>query len=145
MSRVYKTARGKSVDMDKVKLANETTVAVGNMKVNARGDLIGVAGEIATGRNQIMDQVYAVDPAPYSPNSSGNFQQKKAMMENNRAKELTDLVNNLVVPTPTATDEAAPVDTGVRGSLASSLAKTTSVVQEPLPKPVKKPNGPQRL
>ena len=50
MSRIYKTARGKMVDMDKIKLANETSVAVGNMKVNARGDIIGSNGQIAAGQ-----------------------------------------------------------------------------------------------
>jgi hypothetical protein len=147
MSRIYKTARGKTLDMDKVKLANESSIAVGNMKVNARGDLIGVAGQIAAGRNQIMDKVYAVDPAPYSPNDPAVYAQKQAMMESSRGKALNDLANNLVIPTapaePTA-DEPGP-EAGVRGSLASSLAKTTSIVQEPLPKPTKKPNGPTRL
>ena len=38
MSRVYKSARGQAIDIDKVKLTNEQTIAVGNMKVNARGD-----------------------------------------------------------------------------------------------------------
>ena len=65
MARVYKTARGKSLDMDKIKLANESAVAVGNMKVNARGDLLGPGNAIAAGRNQVMDQVYAVPDPGY--------------------------------------------------------------------------------
>ena len=63
MARIYKSARGKSIDMDKIKLSNETTSAVGNMRVNARGDLIGAGGQITQGRNQVMDKVYAV-PTP---------------------------------------------------------------------------------
>ena len=69
--QVYKTARGKALDMGALILQNENVRAVGNMKVNARGDLIGNNGEIAMGRNQLMDQVYAVADAPaavYSPN-----------------------------------------------------------------------------
>ena len=46
MTKIYKTARGKTIDMDKVKLANETVNAVGNMKVNARGDRLGVGGKV---------------------------------------------------------------------------------------------------
>ena len=36
--RVYKTAQGKVLDMGKITLQNEKIRAVGNMKVNARGD-----------------------------------------------------------------------------------------------------------
>jgi hypothetical protein len=61
MSKLYKTARGKTVDMDKIKLTHETVLAVGNMKVNARGDQIGPNGQIMTKRNQIMDKVYGFD------------------------------------------------------------------------------------
>lgn len=38
--QVYKSANGKMVDMGKLMLQNEQTRAVGNMKVNARGDQI---------------------------------------------------------------------------------------------------------
>ena len=37
---VYKSARGKSVDMGALRLKNEKERAVGNMKVNARGDAV---------------------------------------------------------------------------------------------------------
>jgi hypothetical protein len=37
---VYKTAQGKSVDMGALRLQNENVRAVGNMKVNARGDQV---------------------------------------------------------------------------------------------------------
>lgn len=61
-----KTARGQQLDMDKLKLANEKVSAVGNMRVNARGDVLGTGNEIAAGRNKVMDQVYAVASAPTS-------------------------------------------------------------------------------
>ena len=35
---IYKSSRGKSVDMGALRLKNEKERAVGNMKVNARGD-----------------------------------------------------------------------------------------------------------
>ena len=37
---VYKSARGKAVDMGALRLKNEKERAVGNMKVNARGDAV---------------------------------------------------------------------------------------------------------
>ena len=42
----YKTAMGKTVDMAALTARNEKTRAVGNMKVNARGDTIDAHGRI---------------------------------------------------------------------------------------------------
>jgi len=70
MAKIHKTARGQMIDMDKLKLSNEKVTSVGNMRTNARGDVLGVGNQIATGRNAVMDQVYAVPNAPvegYSP------------------------------------------------------------------------------
>jgi hypothetical protein len=146
---MYKTARGKTIDMDKVKLANETVTAVGNMKVNARGDKLGPGGEIIAGRNQVMDQVYNVPTGPrgYSPNDPEVFAQQQALIESSKAKDLHDLANNLVQSTSPEllVDQVEPP--AARGSLASSVAKTVTVAQEPLPNPkdVKKSSGPTRI
>jgi hypothetical protein len=43
---IYKTAMGKVVDMAALAAKNEKTRAVGNMKVNARGDTIDAQGRI---------------------------------------------------------------------------------------------------
>lgn len=150
MARIYKTARGKGIDIDKLKLANEHVVAVGNMKTNARGDLLGAGNKVAQTRNQIMDQVYAVEEAPYSPNDTKNFIQQRAKIEAATSKQLNDLVNNSVVPTVTTTETTPEGVTTTapapRGSLASSVAKKTEVTQEPLPDPRKPANkGPSRI
>jgi hypothetical protein len=151
MANVYKTARGKAIDLDKVKLTNETVVAVGNMKTNARGDLIGAGNQITAGRNQLMDQVYAVaDTTVYSPNDPANFQ---PMMEASSAEKLSNLTNNLTVPlnqapvvNDVATDGVPDSAPATRGSLASSLAKPATVKQDPLPDPRKpKTSGPSRI
>jgi hypothetical protein len=42
----YRTAQGKKVDMSALVARNERTRAVGNMKVNARGDTIDARGRI---------------------------------------------------------------------------------------------------
>lgn len=43
---VYRTANGKTLDMRSLALKNETVRAVGNMKVNARGDVIDDTNKI---------------------------------------------------------------------------------------------------
>jgi hypothetical protein len=145
MGNLYKSARGKMIDMDKIKLANEDAIAVGNMKVNARGDLLGAGGKVTQGRNAIMDQVYAVDPAPYSPNDPDVYAQQQASIDAGKAKQLHDLANSLV-PTASPQETVAPTsDTPVaRGSLASAVAKTVSVTQEAMVDP-RKPKGPSRI
>ena len=58
MTKLYRSAQGRPVDMDKLRLINEETIAVGNMKVNARGDELGPGGQITRSRNEIMRDYY---------------------------------------------------------------------------------------
>ena len=52
--QVYRTMQGKEVDMGKLALQNEMTVAVGNVKVNARGDELGPGGRIVRTREDVL-------------------------------------------------------------------------------------------
>ena len=54
MATNHTTARGTLIDMDRLRLQNETTIAVGNMKVNARGDQLGPGGKIVKTRAQVL-------------------------------------------------------------------------------------------
>jgi hypothetical protein len=59
MPNILVTANGNSIDMETLKLKNEKTVAVGNMRVNARGDeLSPTTGEIVKTRSQRMTDHY---------------------------------------------------------------------------------------
>lgn len=56
-SKVYKTAKGKVLDMGALILQNETVRAVGNMNVNARGDMLDSADNVIDSKsNQIRRQ-----------------------------------------------------------------------------------------
>jgi len=52
--QVYRTARGREIDMGKFTLQNELTPAVGNAKVNARGDKLGPGGKIVSKTEQLQ-------------------------------------------------------------------------------------------
>ena len=54
----YKTLQGKQVDMDLLRQKNELTPAVGNMRVNARGDELGPGGKIIRKREEILRDFY---------------------------------------------------------------------------------------
>jgi hypothetical protein len=55
---VYKTAQGRVIDMGKLILQNEKVRAVGNMNVNARGDVIGDDDRVIKSRSQQVNQQY---------------------------------------------------------------------------------------
>ena len=50
--KVYKTMQGKEIDLDKLRIKNETTLAVGNARMNARGDELGPGGQIIRKREE---------------------------------------------------------------------------------------------
>ena len=60
--RTYKTMQGKNVDMDLLRKRNELTQAVGNAKVNARGDELGPGGKIIKKREEVLADYYRDNP-----------------------------------------------------------------------------------
>ncbi len=62
MGRTYTSMQGKPIDMEKLTLRNELTPAIGNMKVNARGDELGPGGQIVRTREQILQDYYKNNP-----------------------------------------------------------------------------------
>jgi hypothetical protein len=61
MGKTYKTMQGKEIDMEKLALRNELTPAVGNAKVNARGDELGPGGRIERTREKVMADYYKLN------------------------------------------------------------------------------------
>lgn len=60
---VYRTMQGKEIDMGKLALQNEMTVAVGNLKVNARGDELGPGGKIIRKAEEVAEQATRSQPS----------------------------------------------------------------------------------
>jgi len=56
--KIYKSANGKSVDMGSLVLKNEQIRAVGNMKVNARGDQIDDENKIISSKTEQVQRQY---------------------------------------------------------------------------------------
>ena len=50
--------RGKMVDMDQLQQRNELTPAVGNARVNARGDELGPGGKIIRKKEDLLKEYY---------------------------------------------------------------------------------------
>ena len=57
--QIYRSMQGKEVDMNRLVNINELTPAVGNIKVNARGDELGAGGRIIRKREDILREAEA--------------------------------------------------------------------------------------
>jgi hypothetical protein len=60
--KVYKSMNGRTVDMDLLRQKNELTPAVGNARVNARGDELGPGGKIIKKREDVLADFYRDHP-----------------------------------------------------------------------------------
>jgi len=131
--RVYTTANGKRINIDAIVAQNEESIAIGNMRVNARGDELGPGGKIERTKEKVMADYYklntpvATDRVPVA-----------------REAPKKDLVDDWIEPVQLRepeTNVADPTATKpLRGSLASSVAKT-QLPKEPEPKKT----GPTRI
>lgn len=132
MKRVYTTANGKRVNIDAIIAQNESTIAVGNMKVNARGDQLGPGGKVEITRDKVMNDHYKLN-TPMAIDEPPQPRRREV------AKDMTDdWVEPVVEQTPVT--ETAEPQPRLRGSLADSVAKS-----QPVGKPVPKRTGPSRI
>jgi len=60
--KTYQTFQGKQIDMDTLRQRNELTPAVGNARVNARGDELGPGGKIIKNRDEVIRDYYEEHP-----------------------------------------------------------------------------------
>ena len=56
--KVYRTMQGRYVDIEKLRAANESVRAIGNMSVNARGDVLGPGGAVVKPKSEVMQKYY---------------------------------------------------------------------------------------
>lgn len=126
MAKTYRSARGEPVDIDLIRLSNESTIAIGNMKTNARGDALGPGGKVVKNKAQIMQQYHKLN-TPVASNTP---------VVSGRQTPIDQPVERKLV-TPTAQDvPVAPSSSFAseyvkpRGSFADSVAKETEITQE---------------
>jgi hypothetical protein len=62
--QLYRSATGKTVDMGALRLQNERVRAVGNMKVNARGDQIDEQGRVINTKPEQVNKQYKKQTRP---------------------------------------------------------------------------------
>ena len=78
MGKTYKSMQGRPVDMEKLMSQNELMPAIGNVRVNARGDELGPGGKIIKKREDVMSEYYVNNPKAVPDNISTPVQTKVA-------------------------------------------------------------------
>ena len=56
--KMYRSMQGRMIDIEKLRAANEAVQAVGNMNVNAKGDVLGAGGKVVTKKETVMRKYY---------------------------------------------------------------------------------------
>lgn len=96
---VYRSMQGKEVDLNRLINQNEMTVAVGNVKVNARGDELGPGGKIIKKREDVIreangrvipDQIISKPKSEAPVVSEPVSKQEKKIEKTTSIKNLTD-------------------------------------------------------
>ena len=125
--KVYRTAQGRMVDIGALMLQNENTRAVGNMGVNARGDLLDSNNRTIDSRNsQVAKQ--------YNKQTTTNVKNDRVVSSKNSAPKAKvvvpeapeDFDDDFIKPPE---QQAAPEESG---GLAAAIARAREVRQEPV-------------
>ena len=145
MANVRRTAMGDGIDMDMLRLANENTIAIGNMKVNARGDQLGPGGKVIKTRAQVMSEHHALNMSTQLATHDDEILESAPTQE--FVQPTTNVLQPVAVDEPIAESESIPSYTKPRGSFAEAVAGQTEVTQELLEPAVSRnqPKGIQRI
>lgn len=94
--------RGRVIDMDALRAQNEDIRAIGNGKMNARGDIVGLSGQIEVRREQIARDYHNRNPMAATPVSLKPAVPDKFETPDQAVSRITGKVNNLTseVDTP---------------------------------------------
>jgi hypothetical protein len=135
--KVYRTAQGKIVDLGALLLQNENTRAVGNMRVNARGDVLDSNNRSVASRNQQVNRQYnrqvtnvSDSQVPTSRRHAREMAEADVLPQETLAPEVEEFQEPVI-------EEPAPVETSglPEGGLAAAIAKARQIKQEPLKTP----------
>lgn len=100
MSKIYRTAQGQEVDMGALVAKNETVRAVGNMNVNARGDVLD-------SNNKVIEKKSAQVQKQYRK-QIGNTTTSSKIYSSKKAAERAALADNKPVTEKVEIEEALP-------------------------------------
>ena len=137
--KVYRSAQGKGIDLSALQLQNETVRAVGNMGVNARGDVINPQNATVDSRNQSVTRHYKKQTRSNVSDDvvldSKKSVKQKAVPQPKKVEEPVFEEPAVVKPEVAVTSPEPVVETTTSGGLADAIAKAKIVKQEPMKTP----------
>ncbi len=132
--KIYRSAQGRMVDIGALQLQNEEVRAVGNMPVNARGDLIDAYNRPINSRNQQVARQYGrqvgnvsdapvTSRAPVAPEPVKNKDKTSKKIKIQAPPAPEDFDDDFVRPVITSQPT---------GGLAAAIAKAREIKQDPI-------------
>lgn len=122
MARQHKTMRGKTVNIDALRIKHEKEIALGNMNVNAAGDELGPGGTIVKDRGQrVREEGRLHTSIPNKVKVAPNKEAADKRATNQKNKKIEKELANKIL----ADAEIPVVDSGKKpkGGLAASIAE----------------------
>jgi hypothetical protein len=135
--KVYRTAQGKIVDLGALQLKNENIRAVGNMSVNARGDILNADNRPIDSRNNQVAKQYRRQTSNVSQDgvrSSNVGRVPTAPKQIDIPPPPENFDDDFVREDVEDVPESAPAPAS-SGGLAAAIARAREVTQEPLKPP----------
>lgn len=133
--KTYRTAQGKTVDLGALMLQNENIRAVGNMKVNARGDLVDGWNRPIDNRTQHVKkhydkQVTNVQDDPVVSSAATTAAKSRPV----KTQPKTEIAPGADITTQTVDIDPLSAETVPQqtGGLAAAIAKARQIRQEPI-------------
>lgn len=131
-NKIYKSAMGKPVDLGALLLQNENTRAVGNMNVNARGDVLDSNNRVIEQKNRQVQRNYNrqsnVTNQPVKTSARANREETPAEI----SVDLSDFAD-LPEDNDVVIDKSQPAPQDVSpptGGLAGAIARSRNIKQE---------------
>jgi hypothetical protein len=120
-SKVYRTAQGKTVDLGTIMLQNEHVRAVGNMNVNARGDILDSSDRVIDSKNNQIHRQNERQTRPVTPAREVHTSTREAQQARTK-KEPTVLES--VLDTVATTTPVAETPEQSSSGLAAAIARS---------------------
>ena len=125
-SKTYRSAQGRVIDLGAIQLKNEHVRAVGNMNVNARGDVVDTNNKPIQSRNSQVNRQYQKQTTNVTHNKINVPPPKnKAVPPVNVPPPPEDFDDNFVkedLPTPIAKPAEAAKTDGIAAAMARARA-----------------------
>lgn len=131
--KVYRTAQGQVVDLGELLLKNEEVRAVGNMGVNARGDIIDSQNRQVESRSKVVQKSYSRQTNVIDEPVLSRAPKKTDTVAT--VKEETEVEVQDTADTPVEESQVVETKSTESGGLAAAIARAREVKQTPLKTP----------